>query len=197
MPPGRRRSASSPGADPSPSFKHVFTLVSDRGVAAGAEECRPNDAILLVHLHIGGRYLLCSSTLQHDPGGDDAVSSTVSDRGAGAPPRRLSHLDGVRSTAALYVLVHHAFMSAHLVDGHGAVHGWESIAFGWAQWGHFGVTVFIALAGFSLGMPVGRAGGLPDGFWGFLRRRARRIVPPYWIALTITILLAAGPWQPG
>lgn len=119
------------------------------------------------------------------------MSSTVSDRGAGAPPRRLSHLDGVRSTAALYVLVHHAFMSAHLVDGHGEVHGWESIAFGWAQWGHFGVTVFIALAGFSLGMPVGRAGGLPDGFWGFLRRRARRIVPPYWIALTITILLAA------
>lgn len=117
-------------------------------------------------------------------------TDTVSDGGAGVGPRRLRHLDGVRATAALYVLVHHAFMSAHLVDGRGEVHGWESFAFGWAQWGHFGVTVFIALAGFSLGMPVGRAGGLPDGFWGFITRRARRIIPPYWIALTITILLA-------
>jgi peptidoglycan/LPS O-acetylase OafA/YrhL len=102
----------------------------------------------------------------------------------------MRHLDGVRATAALYVLIHHAFMSAHLVDNRGEVHGWEAIAFGWAQWGHFGVTVFIALAGFSLGMPVGRAGGLPDGFRGFVTRRARRIIPPYWIALTITILLA-------
>ncbi|MEH3156088.1 MAG: acyltransferase [Gordonia paraffinivorans] len=123
-----------------------------------------------------------SSTLSAD--------TTTPDGGAGNGTPRMRHLDGVRATAALYVLVHHAFMSAHLVDARGEVHGWESIAFGWAQWGHFGVTVFIALAGFSLGMPVGRTGVLPEGFWGFVKRRARRIIPPYWIALTVTILLA-------
>ncbi|MGZ8177317.1 acyltransferase family protein [Williamsia sp. SKLECPSW1] len=115
------------------------------------------------------------------------MGSTVA---AGAGERRLHHLDGVRAVAALYVLVFHAFVSARLLDTSGELHGWRSVAFGWAQWGHFGVTVFIALAGFSLGLPVGRSGALPDGFRGYLWRRARRIVPPYWIVLTATIALA-------
>ncbi|MFD0925027.1 acyltransferase family protein [Williamsia deligens] len=100
----------------------------------------------------------------------------------------MAHLDGVRAVAALYVLVDHALVTAGVAGRDGEYRGWEAAVFGWAQWGHSGVTVFIALAGFSLGLPVGRVGGLPDGLWGFLRRRARRIVPPYWIALTVTIV---------
>lgn len=67
--------------------------------------------------------------------------------------------------------------------------GWERYAFWWAQWGHFGVTVFIVLAGYSLALSTTRDGRLSDGMFGYLRRRAQRTAPPYWIALTLTIVL--------
>jgi peptidoglycan/LPS O-acetylase OafA/YrhL len=102
---------------------------------------------------------------------------------------RLAYLDGLRSLAALYVLVHHAFMTAH----HARLRGTpEYVAYGWAIWGHYGVTVFIVLAGYSLAYGVANRGGhLPGGFWGFVRKRSWRIIPPYWIALALTVVLAA------
>ena len=61
---------------------------------------------------------------------------------------------------------------------------------GWMAYGHFGVTVFIVLAGYSLTIAVSRRDGdLTGGFWAFLRRRIRRIVPPYWAALGMSALL--------
>jgi len=56
--------------------------------------------------------------------------------------------------------------------------------------GHFAVTVFIALSGFCLALPIVSSGGtLRDGTMGFLRKRARRILPPYYAALAVCLLL--------
>lgn len=64
-------------------------------------------------------------------------------------------------------------------------------ALGWVVYGHFGVTIFIALAGYSLALGIARRGGqLPGGFKRYMSRRAWRIIPPYWAALAITIVLS-------
>ncbi len=69
--------------------------------------------------------------------------------------------------------------------------------------GGLGVTVFFAISGFLLYRPfaAARAGGapLPD-LRRFARRRVLRIVPAYWVALTVLvvfpgIVLADGAWR--
>jgi peptidoglycan/LPS O-acetylase OafA/YrhL len=105
-------------------------------------------------------------------------------------PTRLPFLDGVRASAALYVLVHHAYCMAYPIRYGIRPTGWTRHLLGWALWGHYGVTVFIALAGFSLTLGVaGKGGELPGGTVGYLKRRAWRIIPPYWAAIVLTILL--------
>lgn len=115
----------------------------------------------------------------------------VTDVASGNTRGRIAYLDGVRGSAALFVLVHHAFCMAYPIGlgvwPQGAI-GW---ALGWVTYGHFGVTVFIALAGFSLALGIaGRGGVLTGGFLGYMRNRAWRIIPPYWAALLLTILLS-------
>jgi len=106
-----------------------------------------------------------------------------------APSRmRLDHVDGLRALAALIVYVNHAYAQVwnlKLVPP-------PSLAF--ARWslvaGHLSVTVFIVLSGFCLTLPVLAQGGeLRGGVSGFLKRRARRILPPYYAALAISLLL--------
>lgn len=52
------------------------------------------------------------------------------------------------------------------------------------------VALFIVLSGFCLMLPVVRRGGvLSGGAWLFFKRRARRILPPYYFALGVSLLL--------
>src|SRR5688572_907652 len=53
--------------------------------------------------------------------------------------------------------------------------------------GHFGLTVFIALSGFCLASPRGSSRVGPS-LRAFLSRRARRILPPYYAALLLSML---------
>ena len=63
----------------------------------------------------------------------------------------------------------------------------------WAAWfiyGRFAVVVFIVLSGFSLALSPARHGWRLDGVSRFARRRARRILPPYWAALAFSLAVA-------
>jgi peptidoglycan/LPS O-acetylase OafA/YrhL len=52
------------------------------------------------------------------------------------------------------------------------------------------VALFIVLSGFCLMLPVVRHGAeIQGGAWQFFKRRARRILPPYYFALAISLLL--------
>jgi peptidoglycan/LPS O-acetylase OafA/YrhL len=105
-----------------------------------------------------------------------------------APPdrRRLVGLDGIRGIAALVVVFHHCYLLAF--PGYPAVTGpW------WAAWlifGHFSVVVFIVLSGFSLAVSPARSGWDLGGKAKFARRRAWRILPPYWAALVFSLAVA-------
>src|SRR5206468_9452012 len=67
-------------------------------------------------------------------------------------------------------------------------------------YGRCAVIVFIAISGFSLGLGPARSGWRFDSIATFARRRAWRILPPYWAALAFSLLmtwfvLAQPGWQ--
>lgn len=104
------------------------------------------------------------------------------------PPRiRIDFLDGIRGLAALYVMLAHIFSLATFDDG--KINPSLSPIFVYAThslaYAHFAVAVFIVLSGFCLMLPVARSQdkALPGGLLGFAKRRARRILPPYYVAL--------------
>jgi peptidoglycan/LPS O-acetylase OafA/YrhL len=106
--------------------------------------------------------------------------------GSDSPKLRLSYLDGLRGAAALYVVLFHAVMGfAVELSGPFRV---LKLMFGF---GHEAVAIFIVLSGYCLMLPVVRAkdGQLKGGFWGYLGRRAFRILPPYFAVLALSLLL--------
>ena len=110
-----------------------------------------------------------------------------------APPRpshvRFEHFDSLRAIAVVAILGHHI---AYYV---GAQYGAWYSAF-CARLG-VGVTLFFLISGFLLFRPyaVSMFGGPPPASLGvYASRRALRILPAYWLALT---LLAIWPGLPG
>ena len=105
---------------------------------------------------------------------------------AGRPSLRLEFLDGLRGLAALYVVVFHLFNC----DG---LPRWATLCLLPLHMGHNAVTVFIALSGFSLMIPVvlSQDRALKGGTLGYLKRRAWRIMPPYYAALAVSLLVLA------
>jgi GT2 family glycosyltransferase/peptidoglycan/LPS O-acetylase OafA/YrhL len=109
---------------------------------------------------------------------------------ADALPSRpaLDHVDGLRALAALFVVFHHAWLTVwpNVLQTHLPAVGSAARPL---AYGHFAVTVFIVVSGFCLGLPVARNRRLSGGALGFLRRRARRILPPYYAAVGLSLLL--------
>lgn len=105
---------------------------------------------------------------------------------AESPAVRLAFLDGMRAVAAVYVVVFHA-MSMLEQDSTGFVKLLR-VAF---QFGHEAVAIFIVLSGYCLMLPVARlgVGKLPTSVGTFLKRRAFRILPPYYAALALSLFL--------
>ena len=100
--------------------------------------------------------------------------------------RRLDGVDGLRALAALWVVLFHirAFTGARLGPLDLLVRS-----------GSTGVSLFLVLSGFCLYIPVVRGG--PEAFrvGRFLRRRAVRLLPAYYVSLAVVLLiivLAAG-----
>ncbi|MEU5787082.1 acyltransferase [Micromonospora purpureochromogenes] len=98
------------------------------------------------------------------------------------------YLDGMRALAALYVVIYHAYLMA----GH---RGDTDRDLPWLGWilnhGYLGVPVFIVLSGYVLMLPAlsNEQLRLPRGKWSFVKRRARRILPPYYAALVASLAL--------
>ena len=114
------------------------------------------------------------------------------------PPRprtgrlTLPFLDGLRGLAALTVAIYHTYLftgntNQTLTELPRALHP--------LRLGNLAVPAFIVLSGFVLMAPIVLTGRLSGGSaLGFLKRRARRILPPYYIALLMFgALIAAVP----
>ncbi|MEV5412355.1 acyltransferase [Thermopolyspora sp. NPDC052614] len=99
---------------------------------------------------------------------------------------RLACLDGIRGVAALFVMVHHCWLLSFPGYPRDTGPGWA----GWLLYGHFAVVVFIVLSGFSLAVSPARSGWRLGGLGRFAQRRAWRILPPYWAALALSLVIA-------
>ncbi len=106
-----------------------------------------------------------------------------------APERiRIEFLDGLRGLAALYVMLGHTYVSIRdYVDPY--VGGLELKLLKLIDAGHFAVAIFIVLSGYVLMMPIAQTAGLKmrGGWQDYIRRRARRIMPPYYAAIVLSV----------
>jgi len=100
------------------------------------------------------------------------------------PRIRLEFLDGLRGLAALYVAFSHIIAD----DTTGLPQALRSFLTIFSH-GRLAVDVFIVLSGFCLMLPVAQSadGHLRGGVASYLKRRARRILPPYYAALILTL----------
>ncbi len=116
-------------------------------------------------------------------------------------PLKTSHrayLDGLRAVAALWVVLSHLWIGEFGMNAHRGILG---RATNWTLYSHLAVDIFIVLSGFCLILPVARDGGtLRGGAWVFFGRRARRILPPFYAALALSLpvflALQAVPHRP-
>lgn len=103
---------------------------------------------------------------------------------------RVPALDGLRGLAALYVLLGHCWLYT-FTDA--ATRFPSNTSPDWLEWLMFGrlaVVFFLVLSGFSLAVGAARHGWRLGGLVRFLRRRAWRILPPYWAALVFSVLVS-------
>jgi len=120
---------------------------------------------------------------------------------------RLDYLDGIRGLAALYVVLGHIYVALMflvpevqvapaLADAMKRMHVDEHLARGVMALVTHGfalpaVQVFIVLSGYCLMLPVARAEGVQKGgFTTFMRRRAIRILPPYFAMLAVSMAIS-------
>jgi peptidoglycan/LPS O-acetylase OafA/YrhL len=101
---------------------------------------------------------------------------------------RLHYLDGVRGLAAFYVVLHHAYLQVAW-QYQNALPSLVRFLTKWLEYGSFSVVVFIVLSGYCLTLPVAKTGYLKGGFSRYIKRRAIRIMPPYYAALIMALLL--------
>ena len=94
-------------------------------------------------------------------------------------------LDGIRGVLALAVVFSH---STNLTTGMAVpAPDWMRLL---QALGAFGVPGFIFLSGFCLGLPTIKLGFKLSSFPNFLRRRAYRIFPAYYMALVCAVIVA-------
>lgn len=101
----------------------------------------------------------------------------------------LGYLDSLRALAAIYVVLHHAYLQVDFdkVVLSSAVQR-KFLQIFW--FGHFAVNFFIVLSGFCLMLPIVRGNGQLRGGWrAFFGRRARRMLPPYYASLILSLTL--------
>jgi peptidoglycan/LPS O-acetylase OafA/YrhL len=100
--------------------------------------------------------------------------------------RQVLGLDGLRGLAALYVVLFHCW----LYTFPGYPNSSAPRALDVLMFGRLAVVFFLVLSGFSLAISPARHGWRSGGVAQFLRRRAWRILPPYWAALAMSLVIS-------
>ncbi|MFI0961940.1 acyltransferase family protein [Streptomyces sp. NPDC021080] len=95
-------------------------------------------------------------------------------------------LDGLRGLAALYVVLFHCWLYTFPGYPDSSAPAWLGVL----MFGRLAVVFFLVLSGFSLAIAPARHGWRSGGVGRFLRRRAWRILPPYWAALAMSLIIS-------
>jgi peptidoglycan/LPS O-acetylase OafA/YrhL len=105
------------------------------------------------------------------------------------PQVKFNFLDGIRGLCALYVALYHAQLFTGNTNDYikSSLTSLNVIL----SYGHFSVALFIVLSGFCLSIPVTKSEDtkLRGGFSRYISRRFTRILPPYYFALALSIVI--------
>ena len=116
-----------------------------------------------------------------------AAPEAAPDSPGAATKTHLGYLDSLRALAAINVVMVHALdhVDRNSLRSTGFAHWFHTHCFG-----HQAVGLFIVLSGFCLMLPVAKGDGtLRGGAWNFFKKRARRILPTYYLSLAVCLLL--------
>jgi peptidoglycan/LPS O-acetylase OafA/YrhL len=103
--------------------------------------------------------------------------------------KRFLYLDSVRAIAALYVVLHHCTLQYYKFDPSGLT-GVKKYFIKFFSYGHLSVDIFIVLSGFSLMLAILKNDyRLKGGTLLFFKRRIKRIIPPYYAAIFLSLIL--------
>lgn len=103
------------------------------------------------------------------------------------PKTHLAFLDGIRAIAAVYVVMHHAML--HYSMDTSLLPRWQRRFMTLFSFGHYVVDLFIVLSGFSLMLAVVNKDYADFSITTFYKKRIKRILPPYYLALALSALL--------
>lgn len=109
------------------------------------------------------------------------------------PPKgKLAFLEGLRGIAALYVALTHILSMAdpgYLAGRKTDAPSWLQLIDGAFVHGHIAVAAFIVISGFSLQLSLFAGGdGHIRSLGSYAKRRAKRILPPYYACLALSVL---------
>ncbi len=116
------------------------------------------------------------------------VDRGVGDRGGGAPTPTWYHmLDSWRGLACLMIVIHHAGYALLKSD----------VGDSWLRWSAWygvrrmslGVPLFFVISGYCIAASAESSVRRNESPWVFLKKRAWRIYPPYWLALAGFMLI--------
>ena len=100
----------------------------------------------------------------------------------------LDFLDGLRGICAIYIVIYHAYLIAFWGDRQPSPS--LSVITGWMGYGYLAVPVFIVISGFCLMIPVARNSmKFQPSVLFYLKKRFLRILPTYYFALLVSLLL--------
>ncbi|MDH5034483.1 MULTISPECIES: acyltransferase family protein [Chryseobacterium] len=106
---------------------------------------------------------------------------------------RFEFLDGIRGISALWVVLYHSLLFNGYSTGHNIKWSNHFVLFfiqKATSIGHLAVSIFIVLSGFCLALPVVNNNmEIKGGFKRYISRRAKRLIPPYYVALLLSGLL--------
>lgn len=103
--------------------------------------------------------------------------------------QKLTGIEACRGVAAAMVVLYHA--ARHLDKVYGAPSLMQMV-----QFGHAGVDLFFVLSGFIILHVHYDDVGRPDHVSRYVERRLTRILPTYWVALAVTIILGLAGGHP-
>lgn len=116
----------------------------------------------------------------------DSIATAVPAHVERPPPPRIAGLDGLRGLCALYVMMFHVWAFTYYGFPRTRSPHWLY----WLGYGRLAVVLFLILSGFSLAYSAAARGWHLGPIRDFARRRARRILPPYYAALAFSLAIA-------
>jgi len=108
-------------------------------------------------------------------------------------PGRLGFIEGLRGIAAFYVVLQHICTLIdpyHKMQREGVEPLWLKIAMAPLWYGHLAVAAFIVISGYCLQLSLyNRGDGQLHDKKRFFQRRCRRIMPPYYACLVLSLIV--------